>query len=70
MRLVSIAQDHKRAYDDDKAQHGGIEAISCPLMTETLRQQIMEEVIQPVAQAMADAGTPYRGVRMQFDVDS
>ena len=61
---LASAQDHKRAYDDDKGPNtGGMGAISpSPLMTETLRQQIMEEVIQPVAQAMADAGTPYRGV--------
>lgn len=61
---LGSAQDHKRAYDDDKGPNtGGMGAISpSPLMTETLRQQIMGEVIQPVAQAMADAGTPYRGV--------
>ena len=60
---LASAQDHKRAYDDKGPNTGGMGAISpSPLMTETLRQQIMEEVIQPVAQAMADAGTPYRGV--------
>ena len=49
--------------DDDKGLTGGMGAISpSPLLTEDLRKQIMDEVINPVAQEMADAGTPYRGI--------
>ena len=61
---LASAQDHKRAYDDDKGPNtGGMGAISpSPLMTEALRVQIMDEVINPVAKAMAEAGTPYRGI--------
>lgn len=61
---LASAQDHKRAFDDDKGPNtGGMGAISpSPLMTEALRQQIMRDVIMPVATAMNDAGTPYRGV--------
>lgn len=61
---LASAQDHKRAYDDDKGPNtGGMGAISpSPLMTEALRAQIMDEVINPVAKAMEDAGSPYRGV--------
>ena len=61
---LASAQDHKRAYDDDKGPNtGGMGAISpSPLMTEALRVQIMDEVINPVAKAMAEKGTPYRGV--------
>ena len=61
---LASAQDHKRAFDDDKGPNtGGMGAISpSPLLTEALRTQIMDEVIQPVAQEMADAGTPYRGI--------
>ncbi|MGC6537574.1 MAG: phosphoribosylamine--glycine ligase [Candidatus Puniceispirillaceae bacterium] len=61
---LASAQDHKRAYDDDKGPNtGGMGAVSpSPLMTEALRNQIMDEIINPVAKAMDDAGTPYRGV--------
>ena len=61
---LASAQDHKRAYDGDKGPNtGGMGAISpSPLMTEALRVQIMDEVINPVAKAMAEAGTPYRGI--------
>ena len=61
---LASAQDHKRAYDDDKGPNtGGMGAISpSPLMTEAMRVQIMDEVINPVAKAMAEAGTPYRGI--------
>lgn len=61
---LASAQDHKRAYDDDKGPNtGGMGAISpSPLMTEALRKQIMDEVINPVAAKMTEAGTPYRGI--------
>ena len=61
---LASAQDHKRAYDDDKGPNtGGMGAVSpSPLMTEALRSQIMDEIINPVAKAMDEAGTPYRGV--------
>lgn len=61
---LASAQDHKRAFDGDKGPNtGGMGAISpSPLMSEEMRDTIMSEVINPVAQAMADAGTPYRGV--------
>lgn len=61
---LASAQDHKRAYDNDKGPNtGGMGAISpSPLMDEALRSQIMTQIIDPVAQAMVDAGTPYRGV--------
>ena len=61
---LASAQDHKRAYDDDKGPNtGGMGAISpSPLMTEAMRVQIMDKVINPVAKAMAEAGTPYRGI--------
>ena len=61
---LASAQDHKRAFDDDKGPNtGGMGAISpSPLLTEVLRAQIMDSVIDPVAKAMADAGTPYRGI--------
>ncbi|MGC6516695.1 MAG: phosphoribosylamine--glycine ligase [Candidatus Puniceispirillaceae bacterium] len=61
---LASAQDHKRAYDGDKGPNtGGMGAISpSPLMTEALRNKIMAEIIEPVAKAMSDENTPYRGV--------
>ena len=61
---LASAQDHKRAYDDDKGPNtGGMGAISpSPLINETLRDEIMTTIIDPVAKAMDEAGTPYRGV--------
>ena len=61
---LASAQDHKRAFDDDKGPNtGGMGAISpSPLVTETLRDEIMANIITPVAKAMAEASTPYRGI--------
>ena len=61
---LASAQDHKRAYDDDKGPNtGGMGAISpSPLISEALRDEIMNTIINPVALAMDEAGTPYRGV--------
>ena len=61
---LASAQDHKRAYDDDKGPNtGGMGAISpSPLINEALRDEIMTTIINPVAKAMDEAGTPYRGV--------
>ena len=61
---LGSAQDHKRAYDGDKGPNtGGMGAISpSPFETDALRAEVMENIIWPVAQGMADEGTPYRGI--------
>ena len=61
---LGSAQDHKRAFDGDKGPNtGGMGAISpSPFETDTLRAEVMENIIRPVAQGMADEGTPYRGI--------
>ena len=58
------AQDHKRAYDGDKGPNtGGMGAISpSPRLTDALQQQVMDEIVRPLARGMADEGTPYRGI--------
>ena len=63
--FMGSAQDHKRAYDGDKGPNtGGMGAISpSPRLTETLQQQVMDEIVRPLARGMADEGTPYRGFR-------
>ena len=62
--FMGSAQDHKRAYDGDKGPNtGGMGAVSpSPRLSEALRQQVMDEIVRPLARGMADEGTPYRGI--------
>ena len=62
--FMGSAQDHKRAYDGDEGPNtGGMGAISpAPRLTEELQQQVMDEIVLPLAKGMADEGTPYRGI--------
>jgi phosphoribosylamine---glycine ligase len=61
---LATAQDHKRAYDGDKGPNtGGMGAYSpAPIMTDALCARVMAEIIDPTVRAMADAGTPFKGV--------
>ncbi|MFK8253535.1 phosphoribosylamine--glycine ligase [Ancylobacter terrae] len=58
------AQDHKRAFDGDAGPNtGGMGAYSpAPVFTAELERQVLSEIVKPTARALADAGTPYRGV--------
>ena len=62
--FMGSAQDHKRAYDGDKGPNtGGMGAVSpSPRLTDALQQQVMDEIVHPLARGMADEGTPYRGI--------
>ena len=62
--FMGSAQDHKRAYDGDKGPNtGGMGAVSPSLrLTNALQQQVMDEIVRPLARGMADEGTPYRGI--------
>ena len=61
---LATAQDHKRAYDGDQGPNtGGMGAYSpAPVMTPALCRRVMAEIIEPTVRAMADAGTPFKGV--------
>jgi len=61
---LATAQDHKRAYDGDEGPNtGGMGAYSpAPVMDETAIARTMKEIVEPTLAAMAEAGTPYRGV--------
>ncbi len=61
--LVS-AQDHKQVFDDDKGPNTGGMGAYCnpPIYTPELHQRVLDTIIAPVIKAMADEGTPYRGV--------
>lgn len=61
---LASAQDHKRVFDGDKGPNtGGMGAYSpAPVMTPAMEVRALEEIVKPTAQALARAGTPYRGV--------
>lgn len=58
------AQDHKRAYDGDKGPNtGGMGTYSPPpIMTEAIRTEVMEKIINPTMLAMEKEGCPFTGV--------
>ncbi len=61
---LASAQDHKAAHDGDKGPNtGGMGAYSpAPVMSETLAEDCMARFIRPTITALAEAGTPYKGV--------
>lgn len=58
------AQDHKRAFDGDEGPNtGGMGAYSpAPIVTPAMADEVMKKIIVPTAKALADHGTPFRGV--------
>jgi phosphoribosylamine--glycine ligase len=58
------AQDHKRVGDGDTGPNtGGMGAYSpAPVLDDAMQKRILEEIIKPTLQGMADAGTPFSGV--------
>ncbi|MCI2811126.1 phosphoribosylamine--glycine ligase [Eoetvoesiella caeni] len=61
--VLATSQDHKRLLDHDQGPNtGGMGAYSpAPIVTPTLHNRIMREVIQPTLQGMAKDGHPYTG---------
>ena len=61
---LATAQDHKRVGEGDTGLNtGGMGAYSpAKIVTPTLLEETMTRIIQPTLTAMADKGTPYRGV--------
>jgi len=61
---LATAQDHKRVGEGDTGPNtGGMGAYSpAPVMTDEIRAQTMQRIIEPTVAAMAAAGTPFRGV--------
>ncbi|MXX21925.1 MAG: phosphoribosylamine--glycine ligase [Rhodospirillales bacterium] len=64
VRMLADAQDYKRIGDGDKGPNtGGMGAVSpAPAMTDTLRAEVMERIVQPAVATMARRGTPFRGI--------
>jgi len=63
-RYLMHAQDHKRIGDGDTGLNtGGMGAYApAPVLTDAMKQDVMERVIQPTIDAMAAEGTPYTGI--------
>lgn len=61
---IGAAQDHKRVGEGDTGPNtGGMGAISpVPGFTPEVEKQVLSDILQPLANALADAGTPYSGV--------
>ncbi len=60
---MATSQDHKRVGDGDSGLNtGGMGAYSpAPVVTETVHQRIMDEVIRPTVKGMAEEGNDYTG---------
>jgi phosphoribosylamine--glycine ligase len=61
---LASAQDHKRAFDNDRGPNtGGMGAYSpAPVMTDEMTKRTMDEIVLPTMRAMSAMGTPYKGV--------
>ena len=61
---MASAQDHKRVGDGDTGPNtGGMGAYSpAPVMTPEMTERTMAEIIRPTVAAMAERGTPFKGV--------
>ena len=61
---MEIAQDHKRAYDNDEGLNTGGMGAYTPvshLSKETVQESI-DQIVRPMAQAMVDEGCPFTGI--------
>ncbi|HEX5184802.1 MAG TPA: phosphoribosylamine--glycine ligase [Allosphingosinicella sp.] len=58
------AQDHKRVGDGDTGPNtGGMGAYSpASIVTPEIAQRVMDEIVRPTVEAMAENGTPYSGI--------
>ena len=63
VRILMSAQDHKRAFDDDRGPNtGGMGAFApSPLFTPEVEARVMAEIIRPVIDGMRAEGHPYTG---------
>ncbi len=60
---MATSQDHKRVGDGDSGPNtGGMGAYSpAPVVTQTVHDRVMREVIEPTVRGMAAEGNPYTG---------
>ncbi len=62
--FLGAAQDHKRAYEGDTGPNtGGMGTYSpTPVLTDSLHQQIIKDIVEPSIAGMRAQGTPYHGI--------
>ena len=60
---IGTAQDHKRAFDDDRGPNtGGMGAFApSPLIDQTIHRSVVREILDPVIAGMAAEGHPFLG---------
>ena len=60
---VGTAQDHKRAYDDDRGPNTGGMGAFAPsrLVTDEVHRVVMREIVEPALDGLREEGAPYRG---------
>jgi len=60
---LGSAQDHKRAFDDDRGPNtGGMGAFApSPRIDEATRRTVLTRIVEPVLAGLAAEGAPYRG---------
>lgn len=61
---LASSQDHKRVYDNDEGPNtGGMGAYSpAPVVTDALYQVIVDTIVRPTIDGMAEDGCPYSGI--------
>ena len=61
---MEIAQDHKRAFDNDEGLNTGGMGAYCPLkkITKDDIQEGIDNVVQPMVNAMSEEGMPFYGI--------
>ncbi|MDR1757951.1 MAG: phosphoribosylamine--glycine ligase [Bacteroidales bacterium] len=61
---LSVAQDHKRAFDGDKGPNTGGMGAYCPvpIISQKTIEQAVKTILQPVATAMVAEGNPFTGI--------
>ena len=63
VRALLPAQDHKRAYDQDRGPNtGGMGAYAPARLTGEERAEVLTRVLEPTIRAMREEGAPYKGV--------
>jgi phosphoribosylamine---glycine ligase len=61
---LAPAQDHKRAYDDDRGPNTGGMGAYAPagVVTDAVHETVMRQIVHPTLAGMAGEGAPLRGV--------
>ncbi|VAW35926.1 Phosphoribosylamine--glycine ligase [hydrothermal vent metagenome] len=61
---LATSQDHKAVFEGDTGPNtGGMGAYSpAPVITPEMETDVMETVIRPIVEAMAEDGTPFKGI--------